>query len=147
MIASGYNGYKKTIVNTTCSKEKILLLLYEKAIFCLKVARKGLEEENPKVKGENLSKVLAILTEFECALDKENGGAIADSLAELYTYCTDRLTAANIYNDGNAIQEVEAILAELYEGFKDASQQAADNRAFHQTAATPATTGGMRIAV
>jgi len=147
MIATGYNGYKNTIVNTTCSKEKILLLLYEKALFCLKMACKGIEEGSPRIKGENLSKVLAILTEFECALDKENGGNIADSLVKLYSYCTDRLTAANINNDRSAIQEVETILAELYEGFKDAAQQAVDSSALDQTAPTPATTGGMRIAV
>lgn len=147
MIATGYNGYKNTIVNTTCSKDKILLLLYEKALFCLKMAHQGIEDKNPRIKGENISKVLAILTEFECALDKESGGNIADTLAGLYSYCTDRLTAANIHNDAGALQEVQAILGELYEGFKDAAQQTAANGAFHQAPAAPSTTGGMRIAV
>ena len=147
MIATGYNGYKNTIVNTACSKEKMLLLLYEKVLFCLKIARKGIEEENPRIKGENISKVLAILTEFECALDKENGGNIAESLDGLYRYCTDRLTAANINNDHSAVQEVETILTELYEGFKEAAQQAANAGTLHQTTAATATSGGMRIAV
>jgi flagellar protein FliS len=147
MITTGYNGYKNTIVNTTCSKDKILLLLYEKALLCLKMARKGIEEENPRIKGENISRILAILTEFECALDKENGGNIADSLGGLYSYCTDRLTAANIHNDSGAVQEVEEILAELYEGFKDAALQAAGNTALHAKPATDMAGGGMRIAV
>jgi len=147
MIATGYNGYKSTIVNTTCSKEKILLLLYEKALLCLKMARKGIAEENPRIKGENISKILAILTEFECALDKENGGSIADSLGELYSYCTERLTDANIHNDPEAIREVEKLLGQLYDAFKEAALQAAGNTALHAEPASDMAGGGMRIAV
>jgi len=147
MIATGYNGYKNTIVNTTCSKDKILLLLYEKALFCLKMAHKGIEEKNPRVKGENISKILAILTEFECALDKENGGNIADSLAGLYSYCTERLTDANIHNDPEAIREVEKLLGQLYDAFKEASLQGAGNTALHAKPAPDMAGGGMRIAV
>ena len=147
MIATGYNGYKNTIVNTTCSKEKILLLLYEKALFCLKIARKGIEEDNARIKGENLSKVLAILTEFECALDRENGGELAANLDGIYTYSMERLTLANIHNDPRIIREVEALLGQLYEGFKEAAQQAAGSNAFHGKPVPETAGGGMRIAV
>ena len=147
MIATGYNGYRNTIVNTTRNKEEILLLLYEKALLCLKMAHKGLEEENLRVKGENISKVLAILTEFECALDRENGGELVANLAGIYDYSIERLTFANIHNDLEAIREVEMLLGPLYEGFQDAAQQAAGSTAVQGRPVPEITGGGMRIAV
>jgi flagellar protein FliS len=147
MISNGYNNYRKTIVNTTSNKEEVLLLLYEKALFCLKMARRGIVDRNVKQRGENLSKVLAILTEFDCALDREKGGDLADSLAGIYHYAMDRLTVANIKNDPEAIKEVERLLGELYDGFKDAARQAADSAAFHRQPTPASAGGGMRLAV
>ena len=147
MIHTGYNGYKSTIVNTTRNKEESLLLLFEKALSCIEAASNGIREKHAQTRGENISRVLAILTEFECALDRERGGRIADSLAGLYAYCTDRLTTGNIRNDADAVVEVERILAGLYEGFKDAARTVADAGALHRAAAAPVAGGGMRIAV
>jgi flagellar secretion chaperone FliS len=145
MIATGYNGYRKMIVTTTQNKEEILLLLYEKALVSLKLARRGIEENNPQQKGENISRALAILTEFDCALDREIGGEMIENLAALYRYASDRLTQANIQNDLHAIKEVEEILSALYDGFKDAAQQATTPAYPNNNA--PEMTGGMRIAV
>ncbi len=121
MTAAGYAGYRKVIANTTESKEKILLMLYEGAITFVRIARRGIEEKNPKLKGENISKVLAILAELDCALDREKGGELAENLAALYSYLTNRLTTANIKNDPEALDEVGRLLRELYEGFKGAA--------------------------
>jgi len=147
MIATGYNGYKRTIVNTTRNKEEILLRLYEKALVSLKFARRGIEAKNPRQKGENISRVLAILTEFDCALDREKGGDLADSLAGIYHYAMDRLTVANIKNDPEAIKEVEMLLGELYAGFKVAAEQAAGSGTFLHEATPASAGGGMRLAV
>jgi flagellar secretion chaperone FliS len=145
MIATGYNGYRKMIVTTTQNKEEILLLLYEKALVSLKLARRGIQENNTQQKGENISRVLAILTEFDCALDRKIGGEMIENLSALYRYASDQLTQANIHSDLHAIKEVEGILNALYDGFKDAAQQAAGSAYPHNTA--PEVTGGMRIAV
>lgn len=125
MTAAGCAGYRNVIANTTESKEKILLMLYEGALTFVRIARRGIEEKNPKLKGENISKVLAILTELDCALDREKGGELAENMADLYHYLTTRLTAANIKNDPEALDEVGRLLGELYEGFKGAAQGAA----------------------
>jgi len=125
MTAPGYASYRTVIANTTKSKEEILLMLYEDALIAVRIARRGIEEKNPKLKGENISKVLAILTELDCALDKEKGGELAVSMADLYRYLMNRLSTANIKNDPEALEEVERLLGELYEGFKGAVQRAA----------------------
>jgi flagellar secretion chaperone FliS len=121
MIATGYAGYKNVMANMTESKEEILLMLYEGALISLKIAHRGIREKNPKLKGENISKVLAILTELDCALDREKGGELAENLTGIYNYMMKRLTTANIKNDPKALEEVEQLLGKLYEGFKEAA--------------------------
>jgi flagellar protein FliS len=125
MIATGYPGYRNVMSHTTESKEEILLMLYESARIFLRIAHRGIREKNPKLKGEKISKVFAILTELDCALDRENGGKLAENLGVLYRYLMERLTTANIKNDPEALEEVEQLLGELYEGFKGAAAQMA----------------------
>jgi flagellar protein FliS len=146
MIATGYAGYRNVMANTTESKEEILLMLYEGALISLKIARRGIREKNPKLKGEKISKVLAILTELDCALDRENGGDLADKMAALYRYMMNRLTTANIRNDPEALEEVEQLLGELYEGFKGAAAQMAGG-SVHAEKNGPEMMRGVSIAI
>jgi flagellar protein FliS len=126
MIAIGYAGYKNVMSHASESKEEVILMLYEDALISLKIARRGIREKNPKLKGEKISKVLAILTELDCALDRENGGELAENLGSLYRYVMERVTTANIKNDPDPLEEAEQLLSELYEGFKCAAAQMAE---------------------
>lgn len=145
MAPAGYANYRNVIANTTESKEKILLILYESALTAVRIAQRGIEEKNPKLKGENISRVLTILTELDCALDREKGGELAENLSALYHYSMDRLGIANIRNDPEALKEVERLLAELYEGFKGAAQQNAGP--VYAKTAEPEMTGELAIAI
>ena len=145
MIATGYAGYRKAMANRTESKEEILLMLFEGALISLRIARRGIKEKNPKLKGENISKVLAILTELDCALDRENGGDLAEKMSALYGYMINRLTTANIKNDPKALEEVERLLGKLYEGFKQIAGQ--DVLPVYIKNAEPEMTGGVSLAI
>jgi flagellar protein FliS len=145
MIATGYSGYRNVMANMTESREEILLMLYEGALISLRIAQRGIREKNPKLKGEKISKVLAILTELDCALDRENGGDLAEKMAALYGYMMNRLTTANIKNDPEPLKEVEQLLGELHEGFKQIAGQ--DVLPGYTKNAEPEMTGGVSIAV
>ena len=62
MTSTGYIAYKHAAISPTNSKEKILLMLYAGALRFVRFARTGIEQKNAKIRGENISKVLAILT-------------------------------------------------------------------------------------
>ena len=145
MTAAGYASYKNVMAHTIEKKEDILLMLYEGALGAVRIARRGIAEKNPKLKGENISRVLAILTELDCALDLEKGGDLAENLAALYDYMIKRLTHANIKNDPEALEEVERLLCDLQEGFKGAVKKSA--RPVYTPGAESEPTGGLRIAV
>lgn len=145
MLQSGFNAYKKTASTTIENKERILLMLYQGALNFVNRARKGIEENSPKMRGENISKILAIVTELDCALDKEVGGELAENLSGLYRYIMNRLTIANVKNDTGALDEVEKLLIELKEGFEGAAQkQKASAMPKVEEGEMP---GGLRIAI
>jgi len=123
MKSMGYVAYKDSETQFTDNKGKILSLLFEGAIRFTRFAIMGMEKKDPRIKGENISKVLAILTELDCALDREEEKDLADNLNGLYQYMMRRLTYANFNNEKNALIEVDRLLSEL----KDAFDSAVDN--------------------
>jgi flagellar protein FliS len=123
MTATGYDVYKRAAINTVHGKEKILLMLYEGAVRFLRLAGMGIEEKSAKIRGENISKVIGILTELDCALDRKAGGELVENLSDLYQYMVDRLVHANVKNDPAALDEVERLLTEIKDGFEGAAQK------------------------
>jgi flagellar protein FliS len=121
MNNSGYNAYRHSAGNAVLSKDQILIRLYQGMIKFVSLAKRGIEMKSPKVRGENISKTMAILTELECALDKDAGGELSETLSDLYRYMIGRLTVANIENDISAINEVETIIIDLSDGFSGAA--------------------------
>jgi len=120
MTGSAYTAYNNSMTHVTDRKDKVLLMLYDGALKFVRFARIGIEEKNPKIRGENISKIMAILTELDCALDREIGGPLAENLSGLYQYMMNRLTVANIDSNAEALDEVEKLLSELREGFEGA---------------------------
>ncbi|MEW6258650.1 MAG: flagellar export chaperone FliS [Thermodesulfobacteriota bacterium] len=122
MAYAGLGAYSK-VATAVESKERILLKLLEGAIRFLGFARNGMELENPRIKGESISRVIDILTELDCALDREVGGELAQNLSALYRYMMYRLTLANLRNDAGILDEVETVICQIKEGFEGAIHQ------------------------
>ena len=148
MTAAGYEAYNHAVVHTTDNKEQILLMLYKGAIRFVKFARMGIEEKSAKIRGENISKVMAILTELDCALDREVGGELVENLSDLYHYMMDRVTHGNVENDPGALHEVERLLTELKDGFEGAVQKEPKEAPVEPKIEEPEMQGGgIRLAV
>lgn len=122
MTPMTYSAYAASAVREDLPQDRILIMLYEGAIKFIHLAVRGIDEKRPDLKGEYISKVLAIVTELATALDMERGGEIAANLASLYDYMIKRLSTANIKNDPAPLREVEALLVSLKEGFAEASR-------------------------
>ena len=123
MYQTGCNAYKQSAGNTVEDNRVVLIKLYDGALKFLAHARRGILEASPKIRGENIAKAMAIITELDCALDRENGEPIATQLSTLYSHAMDQLTVANLNNDIQAIEHVECILREIMEGFEMALAQ------------------------
>lgn len=125
MAYTGLGAYGKAAMVVE-SKERILLKLFEGAIRFLGFARNGLELQNPRIKGEGISRVIDILTELDCALDRDIDGEFVQNLSALYRYMMYRLTLANLRNDAGILDEVETVIRQIKEGFEGAMGKGSD---------------------
>lgn len=120
MVQTGHHAYRQNAGNSVINKDQLLIKLLQGSLNFLRLARRGMEENNPKIKGENISKILAIMAELDSALDIEAGGDMAENLSSLYQHVIYKLVNVNIQNDLKGLDEVEHILSNIKDGFDQA---------------------------
>ena len=140
MYQTGCNAYRQSAGNAVEDKRIVLLKLYDGVLRFIAQAQRGIQEGAPKIRGENISKAMAIIEELSCALDMERGGQLSAQLDGLYRYVINLLTMANVHNDISALGKASGILATLKEGFETAVREQK-----MAVAAPPQAEGGARI--
>ncbi len=146
MVQQGHNAYKQNVGKTVISKEQLLLKLYSGSLNFLALAKRGMEENNHRVKGENITKVLNIISELDCALDMKIGGEMAENLSTLYRHILFTLVHANLKNDMEAITSVEHLVQEIKSGFEEVLKQGSKN-VCSSPEINEEQKGGMQIAI
>ena len=96
---------------------RLIQMLMEGGLTRLAQARGAMEREQTALKGELISKAIAIVGGLRQGLDLEKGGEIAINLDNLYDYMTRRLMEANVQNDPAILEEVASLLREVKEGW------------------------------
>jgi flagellar protein FliS len=123
------NSYQRVHVETGIdgsSPHKLILMLYDGAIFTLNTAAIMMRENNIPKKGLAISRAMdIILFGLKASLNLDEGGELAERLAALYDYMSTRLLYANLKNDQSALQEIINLLTEL----RSAWQEIADDPA------------------
>jgi len=150
MYQPGINTYRESVGNIVEDKETVLIKLFGGALGFLGVAKRGIVENRPNIRGENISRAMAIVNELDCALDMERGGELARQLASLYRFARDRMTVANFQNDLTALCQVENILTTLKEGFEEAARprrEAPWDARSPEEEAVPSSRKGVRFAI
>lgn len=126
--ASGTKAYAQISVESgvmSASPHQLIEMLFDGANSALVRARLFLAQGDIVAKGEALSKAINIIDNgLKAGLDQENGGEIADHLSSLYDYMIRRLLLANLRNDSQAIEEVEGLLGNIAEAWKQISPKA-----------------------
>ncbi|EAA6487313.1 flagellar export chaperone FliS [Salmonella enterica subsp. enterica serovar Typhimurium] len=126
--ASGIKAYAQVSVESavmSASPHQLIEMLFDGANSALVRARLFLEQGDVVAKGEALSKAINIIDNgLKAGLDQEKGGEIATNLSELYDYMIRRLLQANLRNDAQAIEEVEGLLSNIAEAWKQISPKA-----------------------
>jgi flagellar protein FliS len=120
--SSGVQSYQQVGLESavmSASPHQLIVMLFDGAQSALVRARLFMEQGQLAHKGETLSKAINIISNgLKAGLDTESGGELATNLAALYDYMVQRLLQANLYNDVNAISEVEALLANIGDAWK-----------------------------
>jgi len=123
--ANGTQAYAKVGVESavmSASNDQLITLLFDGAISSLVRARLFLLEGNIVKKGESLSKAINIIDNgLKLGLEETSEDDLTRNLASLYRYMVHRLLRANIDNDDDGIEEVEKLLRNIADAWKEVS--------------------------
>ncbi|WP_024653488.1 flagellar export chaperone FliS [Borrelia persica] len=112
--------YKRTQVNTS-SSISILIMLYEKAIQDLEIAKELYKNGDPTSitkADEKVYHAQDIIIELMSTLNFEDGGDIANNLFSIYSFLNKTLESVTLKKNTNNIQEVLKHLQNLHTAWK-----------------------------
>lgn len=121
--AKGTQAYAKIEVESavmSASQHQLVIMLFDGALSALVRARLFLADGNIPAKGLALSKAINIIENgLKVGLVENNGDELTQNLIALYAYMVRRLLHANVNNDASAIEEVENLLRNIADGWKE----------------------------
>ncbi|MDR1351363.1 MAG: flagellar export chaperone FliS [Zoogloeaceae bacterium] len=101
------------------SPHRLVVLLFEGAASAISVARVHAGEGRFADRSANISKAIDIITNgLKASLDVQAGGELAERLAALYDYMVSRLLWANMKNDVPTLDEVQSLLGEIHDAWR-----------------------------
>ncbi|MGJ0191099.1 flagellar export chaperone FliS [Pantoea sp. RRHST58] len=124
--ANGIQAYAKIGVESavmSANPHQLVNMLFDGALSALVRARLFMQDGNIEGKGLSLSKAINIIENgLKQGLAEESGDELTTNLISLYAYMVRRLLQANLRNDVEAIVEVEALLRNIADAWKEIAQ-------------------------
>ena len=113
---NAFNAYKQNSV-TTASPGELTLMLYNGCLKFLTKAKLAIETKNIQEKNIDLQKSQAIIAELMSTLNMDMD--ISKQMLPLYEYMNRRLIEGNVKNDPAIIAEVESLITEFRDTWKE----------------------------
>lgn len=120
------NPYADAYVQTSvqeASPHRLIHMLMEGFLGRVAAAKGAMERGDVALKGESITKAIAIVGGLDECLDMEKGGELADNLRALYVYMGDRLLEANINSDAAILDEVSRLMREIKSGWESIPEE------------------------
>jgi flagellar protein FliS len=118
-INNPYKSYQQNSVNTA-SPGELTLMLYNGCIKFIKLAKKAITDKSVEEKNTNLIKAQNIIHEFMVTLNMDV--KVSSELMVMYDYINRRLVEANVSSDLAILEEVEGLVTELRDTWKQVIQ-------------------------
>ncbi len=93
--------------------EQLILMLYNGALDRIEKTRQGIKEKNIQKRGENLSKVIAIISELNASVDLEMNDEGTRFLRGLYAAILAELPKVSMTNDIVILNRTESYIKRL----------------------------------
>lgn len=120
---SGAQLYRKVGLESSvlgASQQQLTTLLFDGALSALVRARLFMQDGQIENKGNAISKAINIIENgLKVGLIDESGDELAANLLALYDYMIRRLLQGNLQNDVAAVQEVEDLLRNIADAWKE----------------------------
>jgi flagellar protein FliS len=116
---SGANRYAN-VRNTTASKERLMVMLFEAALRHMRTAARHLETKDRRAAAPLIEKACQIVLELQGSLKPEVAPKLIENLIEIYTFTAARLCRANITGNVKDVRDAERAFAPIADGFAQA---------------------------
>ncbi|WP_163144148.1 flagellar export chaperone FliS [Bacillus sp. 22-7] len=118
-VSNPYQSYQQNSVNTA-SPGELTLMLYNGCLKFIHQAKKAIEEKNIEMKNTNIQKAQSIIQELMVTLNMDI--EVSKNMMSLYDFMNRRLMEANIKNDASILAEVEGLVTEFRDTWKEVIQ-------------------------
>ena len=118
-VSNPYQSYQQNSVNTA-SPGELTLMLYNGCLKFIHQAKKAIMDKNIEAKNTNIQKAQNIIQELMVTLNMDV--EVSQNLMSLYDYMNRRLIEANIKNDTAILDEVEDLVTEFRDTWKEVIQ-------------------------
>jgi len=119
-------AYKQIDISSavaSASPHQLISLLFGGALKQIAIAKGAIERKDLSLKGESISKAIAILGELEgCLKDRENN-EISANLSRIYDYMIRSLITANVQNDIPKLDEISGLIIDIKETWDKIGEQ------------------------
>ncbi|EEW8226865.1 flagellar export chaperone FliS [Escherichia coli] len=121
--AKGTQAYAQIGVESavmSASQQQLVTMLFYGVLSALVRARLFMQDNNQQGKGVSLSKAINIIENgLRVSLDEESKDELTQNLIALYSYMVRRLLQANLRNDVSAVEEVETLMRNIADAWKE----------------------------
>lgn len=104
----------------TASPCELVVMLYDGCMKNLRIAGKAIEENDIKLANDKLIKAQEIISELVMSLDFNY--PLAENLMSIYEFCLHTMAEINMSKDGEMIQPLIEILADLREAWAEVAR-------------------------
>lgn len=118
-MSNPYQTYQNNSV-TTASPGELTLMLYNGCLKFTNLAKVAIKQNNIQEKNKNIQKAQNIIQELMVTLNRDI--EVSKNMMAIYDYIHHRLVEANIQNDIAAIEEVEELVTEFRDTWKQVIQ-------------------------
>jgi len=109
------NAYRQSEAQTKIHPVKLIHLMYERALVHLEMAEEGIKQNSPQMRGENLSKAIAIIAELNASVEEDDDSEAANFLRGLYGAILEELPKVALNDDAKILQQTRSYIDKLKE--------------------------------
>lgn len=113
------NAYRQTEAQAKIHPVKLIHMMYERTLVHLEKAREGCKKNDPRLRGENLGKSIAIITELNASVKEDDNSEAASFLRGLYGAILTELPKASVSGDGQIVKQAYAYIQRLKDIWED----------------------------
>jgi flagellar secretion chaperone FliS len=118
-VNNPYQSYQQNSVNTA-SPGELTLMLYNGCLKFTNLAKHAIHTKDIQTKNTNIQKAQKIVQELMVTLNMDL--AVSQDMMSLYDYINRRLIDANIKNDTAILEEVEVLVTDFRDTWKQVIQ-------------------------